>query len=172
MKIEQDYGSRLVQRGGNAIPLTLRRLIASYSSHGFVIERTEIEDLFQNVKTPDDVHELFIALEQLLGSRAERPVEDQHGPRIQFLSAPPAEQTAPQPAAAAGPDELDPISDVVVTADREAVNDGQVRRSDQSATAGAHAGAEGATRNPERESPDGAHTGQGDGATAPEKADA
>lgn len=50
MKITLDYGERL--RGTNLKDNALRRLITGYPSHGFVIDRREAAELFNDVNEP------------------------------------------------------------------------------------------------------------------------
>jgi serine dehydrogenase proteinase len=46
------YGSRLGMTGQNIDPDCLNRLIGSYPTHGFVIDRAEAEGLFKSVRKP------------------------------------------------------------------------------------------------------------------------
>ena len=50
MRIAGDYGSRLGK--GNLKEDALKRLLASYPSHGFVIDRKEAAELFKSVENP------------------------------------------------------------------------------------------------------------------------
>jgi hypothetical protein len=73
MRIAQDYGSRLAQRWGNPKPATLRLLAETYSSHSFVIDRSEAEALFNNVREATSEEKALVAL---LGNHARSPAGD------------------------------------------------------------------------------------------------
>ncbi len=62
-RIAIDYGNRLAERGRNLSDDTLRQLVEDYPSHSFVIDRTESERLFQNLRSPSESEE---ALSNLL----------------------------------------------------------------------------------------------------------
>lgn len=52
--IALEYGDRLNERYKNLKPDALHKLTKDYPSHGFVIDRKEIKDLFNNVRMPDE----------------------------------------------------------------------------------------------------------------------
>lgn len=54
MNIGLEYGSRLAKTSKNTFDNTLQKLANSYPSHGFVIDREEAKELFENVRTPTD----------------------------------------------------------------------------------------------------------------------
>lgn len=54
MQIACDYGERLSKVSNSLLPGALVRLVASYPSHGFVIDRKEAKELFREVHSPDD----------------------------------------------------------------------------------------------------------------------
>lgn len=63
MKIAADYGQRLALKSQNLKPNTLRLLSETYSSHSFVIDYHEAEQLFNRVRIANDVErELVSAL--------------------------------------------------------------------------------------------------------------
>jgi hypothetical protein len=53
--IARQYGIRLSKNGKNLKSQALEKLIARYPSHGFVIDRAEAEELFENVREPNDL---------------------------------------------------------------------------------------------------------------------
>jgi len=54
MQIAYDYGERLNDSSKSLHTKALGKLIASYPSHGFVIDRKEAKTLFKNVSYPDN----------------------------------------------------------------------------------------------------------------------
>ncbi len=54
MNIGMEYGSRLTKISKNAFDGTLQKLSTSYPSHGFVIDREEAKELFENVRIPTE----------------------------------------------------------------------------------------------------------------------
>jgi Serine dehydrogenase proteinase len=62
MTIASDYGERLKLRSGNFTSGTLDKLVRSYSSHGFVIDRREAESLFTSVVDPTEKQETLARL--------------------------------------------------------------------------------------------------------------
>lgn len=62
MKIGKEYGERLSKVSQNLKPGTLDSLINSYPSHGFVIDRKEASDLFQNVRDANAKEQELIEL--------------------------------------------------------------------------------------------------------------
>ncbi|MEQ4450946.1 SppA protein [Kosakonia sacchari] len=66
MTIALSYGNRLNGHSKNLKENSLRKLIASYPAHGFVIDRKEARELFNVVESPKDDTEV---LYKLLGSK-------------------------------------------------------------------------------------------------------
>src|SRR5207244_9929955 len=54
IKIADKYGERLNSVAKNLKHGALARLIAGYPSHGFVIDRKEAEELFINIREPNE----------------------------------------------------------------------------------------------------------------------
>ncbi|MGX9726331.1 MAG: SDH family Clp fold serine proteinase [Candidatus Electronema sp. VV] len=54
MQIASDYGKRLDKISKSLKPDALVKLVSSYPSHGFVIDRKEAASLFNNVSAPDN----------------------------------------------------------------------------------------------------------------------
>lgn len=54
MQIAQDYGNRLNEKTNSLLPNSLNKLIGAYPAHGFVIDRKEAKELFENVVEPDE----------------------------------------------------------------------------------------------------------------------
>jgi hypothetical protein len=54
MDIGLEYGKRLSDVSNNSKPDTLQKLINSYPSHDFVIDRRETKNMFANVRKPTD----------------------------------------------------------------------------------------------------------------------
>jgi hypothetical protein len=52
IKIADEYGKRLNSRANNLKDGALERLIATYPSHDFIIDRTEAKELFKTVRGP------------------------------------------------------------------------------------------------------------------------
>lgn len=52
MQIATSYGERLLVRGKNFTKETMKTLCETYPSHGFVIDRPEVQTLFKNVRVP------------------------------------------------------------------------------------------------------------------------
>lgn len=73
MTIASDYGERLKLRSGNFTSATLDKLVRTYSSHGFVIDRREAESLFTSVKEPTEKQE---ALARLLAPASRVPQDE------------------------------------------------------------------------------------------------
>ncbi|KAG8153848.1 SDH family Clp fold serine proteinase [Burkholderia catarinensis] len=59
MTIAKDYGQRLHAKGQNFDTDTLNMLVESYSAHGFVIDRREAKELFNEVRAPEADEELL-----------------------------------------------------------------------------------------------------------------
>lgn len=53
MQIAYDYGERLHKMSNSLKPGALVKLVSSYPSHGFVIDRKEAASLFNNIQQPD-----------------------------------------------------------------------------------------------------------------------
>ena len=84
MSIGSEYGRRLLSKGNNINESELYYLTSEYPSHGFVIDRSEAESLFKNVREPTPEEELLV-LE--LGDLAIEPTPRAKNPVIQFLSS-------------------------------------------------------------------------------------
>ncbi|SHJ24207.1 Serine dehydrogenase proteinase [Malonomonas rubra DSM 5091] len=54
MKIGYEYGARLNKMADSLKPDAIAKLVASYPSHGFVIDRKEAGELFNTVSAPDN----------------------------------------------------------------------------------------------------------------------
>lgn len=54
IEVAYAYGQRLSKKSGNLKAGALNRLVSQYPSHGFVIDRSEAKDLFNNVRSPAD----------------------------------------------------------------------------------------------------------------------
>lgn len=62
MDIGLEYGKRLTKHANNSKPDTLQKLINSYPSHDFVIDRHETKEMFANVREPTDKEAELIAI--------------------------------------------------------------------------------------------------------------
>lgn len=63
LAVATEYGTRLVERSGNANAETVRRLVEDYPTHEFIIDNVEADDLFNIVKRPpDEIQELISEL--------------------------------------------------------------------------------------------------------------
>ena len=63
LSIATEYGNRLVERGKNGKPDSVRRLVEDYPEHGFIIDNVEASDLFNVVKPPTkEIQSLITAL--------------------------------------------------------------------------------------------------------------
>jgi len=62
MKIGRDYGDRLSKVSKNLKPRALSALVNDYSSHGFVIDKKEAEELFEKVRSEDKEESALIEL--------------------------------------------------------------------------------------------------------------
>lgn len=72
-RIVVEYGDRLQLRSGNLRDGALKKLVADYPSHQFVIDRDEAkESLFKNVAPPVPAEQLLIAA---MGMLADHPLE-------------------------------------------------------------------------------------------------
>lgn len=90
--IGYEYGSRLAKTSKNILDNSIKKLITTYPSHGFVIDRKEATSLFKNVRGPDDneqmiLEKLYPMVETMLGT-ASPIVED----FTEVLSGEPNEQ--------------------------------------------------------------------------------
>lgn len=84
MNIARHYGERLNAKGNNLKAGMLNRLIASYSSHDFVIDRKEAQELFNKVREPDELEE---SLAQSMGDCARGPITKlNEEPIISFIN--------------------------------------------------------------------------------------
>jgi hypothetical protein len=73
LKIARFYGERLADVSENLQDGALDHLLVGYPSHGYVIDRTEAEDLFVNVRAPSDIE---MELSDALGVHATIPISD------------------------------------------------------------------------------------------------
>ena len=100
MRIGEEYGERLNQFAKNLKGKALQKLLATYPSHSFVIDRRETKQLFQNVREPQGKETELVGL---LGPLARDPQEEPG--LIMFLSqqkiegATDAPAVTPQPGA-------------------------------------------------------------------------
>lgn len=83
MSIALHYGARLLENGRNVNSENLGTLISEYPSHEFVIDRREVEKLFNNVRDPSH-NELLLG--ELLGDKAKWPYHTDN-PAFEFLSS-------------------------------------------------------------------------------------
>ena len=93
LNIASDYGSRLLESGGNSDKGRLDRLISDYPSHEFVIDSEEALDLFYNVYMPNDAeYELAAAFSEdaIVPHWPSEPDWDGYIP-FEFLSVEPVE---------------------------------------------------------------------------------
>lgn len=85
MKIATAYGKRLMVRSKNFNQKTLETLSKSYPSHGFVIDKAEVETLFNNVRPPTATEDkLRTALGFIINVRSKDAI-------LEFLSDEPKE---------------------------------------------------------------------------------
>lgn len=93
LSIARAYGKRLQEGSENWKEESLDRLISGYPEHGFVIDRREAENLFENVREPSPDE---IALAKCLGNIARRPASRSDAgneeTRTGFLSEEPKEK--------------------------------------------------------------------------------
>jgi len=80
MKIAKDYGKRLMIKSKNFNMKTLDTLIETYPTHGFVIDKSEVENLFKNVRGPSEEEGILI---EELGALGTSPEQKQY---VNFLS--------------------------------------------------------------------------------------
>lgn len=91
MAIAYQYGVRLRRKSKNFTLETLEQIVSGYPSHGFVIDRQEMRNLFSNVRSLSHIENpLFDAL----GNMACEPVGQDDDPVIEFLSDEAEEPTA------------------------------------------------------------------------------
>src|SRR5262245_43794482 len=69
MEIAMAYGQRLDAYDSNLKRNALQKLVSSYPSHGFVIDRKEARDLFHKVRAPSDDEQMLEIHLQFNGSR-------------------------------------------------------------------------------------------------------
>jgi hypothetical protein len=82
-RVGKQYGEMLIAKSQNSTAENLEKLISTYSSHGFVIDRLEAEELFNHVRDPNA---LEMELAQLLERTALWPITHPREPMITFLS--------------------------------------------------------------------------------------
>jgi hypothetical protein len=80
MKIATAYGERLMLRSNNYTEETLETLSQTYPSHGFVIDKPEVDHLFNNVRQPSVDEE---NLRKALGECGRKPCPEG---KVNFLS--------------------------------------------------------------------------------------
>jgi hypothetical protein len=83
MSIAHEYGQRLRRVSKNFSLETLDRIVSGYPSHGFVIDRAEMSQLFLNTRHATKKER---ALVELLGQLAYEPVDAEDGPYVEFLN--------------------------------------------------------------------------------------
>ncbi len=95
MRVSMVYGTNLLTIGGNITPDKLVRIMFGYPSHSFVIDRGEADELFINVREPDD---LETALAETLGDEARIPAFGQRSDNspFRFLSSEVSSQESEQ----------------------------------------------------------------------------
>ena len=59
-RIIEEYGNRLAEKGENLKPGALQKLVAGYPSHLFDIDREEAQELFINVRSPDETERRLV----------------------------------------------------------------------------------------------------------------
>jgi hypothetical protein len=106
MRIAKDYGRRPHVRGKNFDVDALDFLCETYPSHGFVIDRSEAENLFKSVRCPSLEEQKLV---MWLGDHAASPQKQsaihfisEELPRSNHVEKPDAGSAAPNPRAAAG----------------------------------------------------------------------
>lgn len=73
MQIAYDYGERLSGMANSLLDDALVKLVSSYPSHGFVIDRKEAATLFKNVEAPSEMTRgLYIWARQLVAAMSVR----------------------------------------------------------------------------------------------------
>lgn len=84
VSIAHDYGIRLDQGSRNLKnEYSIRILVSTYSSHGFVIDRNEAKQLFKIVEDPtEDMEAIF----SILGEMALFPLEEDEPPTIIYIN--------------------------------------------------------------------------------------
>lgn len=97
VQIAYDYGERLDSHTKNLRRDSLRRLIVSYPSHGFVIDRKEAGTLFKNVREPTPPE---VELVELLGAGIKPDITPVFVERIsaELFKSEEESSNAPQPA--------------------------------------------------------------------------
>ena len=83
MDIAGRYGAYLLREGGNINMDSLMRIMTEYPSHSFVIDRKEADDLFKEVRLPDEKE---MKLVEALGDEALVPIWTPPNP-FRFLSS-------------------------------------------------------------------------------------
>lgn len=75
MEIGQDYGYRLNRAAQNLRPHGLEQLVAGFSSHDFVIDYAEAEELWKNVREPNEIEEKLVGF---MGEVVRTPFQSGH----------------------------------------------------------------------------------------------
>lgn len=91
LRIGEEYGRRLSAISGNLNPGALEQLVNRYPSHGFVIDRREAKELFQNVRDVSQEEGELVGL-QKLRAVVRSPKNDD--PILGFISNPRKEAAA------------------------------------------------------------------------------
>lgn len=83
LKISEEYGKRLIEKGRNLSLATLTELIMNYPTHAFVIDEWEARHLFKNVRQPDALEKMIVlSLGELAIKPTETPVTLTDGPLL------------------------------------------------------------------------------------------
>lgn len=82
IQIAMDYGERLDEYSKNLQPGALQKLVGSYPSHGFVIDRKEAKKLFVRVAAPDGAHHQVCAA---MADVLQTPTDSEHGPTVFYI---------------------------------------------------------------------------------------
>ncbi|HEY9688185.1 MAG TPA: hypothetical protein V6C52_14520 [Coleofasciculaceae cyanobacterium] len=86
LRITEEYGRRLIEKGQNADIQALKKLIEEYPAHAFIIDEPEAKNLFKSVRTPNALEQLIILA---LGDLALMPTEREivpYGHGLLFLN--------------------------------------------------------------------------------------
>jgi hypothetical protein len=94
VNIAMRYGERLAKKSGNMKDDGLRRLVADYPSHEFIIDREESKEIFKNVAMPTDAERELVEHIELF---TRKPVDGVPGAIVTFLSDEPTPAAEPLP---------------------------------------------------------------------------
>lgn len=84
LRIAHRYGELLLESSQNCKPDALDELTSSYPSHGFIIDRSQAETLFNNVRPPSQNEDV---LAERLGPAARDPVRQPQSTLLGFLNS-------------------------------------------------------------------------------------